>query len=136
MDIYWHIPLLGLEGTWDNYIYSLNNQAGVLYYFNGTHIFLAENNLVSLFKSILLVIYIMCAQLLSGVWLFAAPWIAPCQAALSMEFSRQKILEWVAISYFRRSSWPRDQISISCASCIAGRFYTTVPNGKLYRYNI
>ena len=29
-----------------------------------------------------------------------------------------QILEWAAISYFRGSSWPRDQILVSCISCI------------------
>ena len=31
-----------------------------------------------------------------------------------------RILEWVAISFSRRSSWPRDQ---TYDSCIAGRFF-------------
>ena len=35
--------------------------------------------------------------------------------------SQARILEWVAIPYSRRSSWPRDQIQ---DSCIAGRFFT------------
>ena len=35
-----------------------------------------------------------------------------------------RILEWVAISFSRRSSWPRDQI---CISCSAGRFFTPEP---------
>jgi len=30
-----------------------------------------------------------------------------------------KILEWVAFSYSRGSSWPRDQTHISCVSCIS-----------------
>ena len=38
-----------------------------------------------------------------------------------------RILEWVAISFSRRSSQPRDQ---SWVSRIAGRFFTTVPPGK------
>ena len=29
-----------------------------------------------------------------------------------------KILEWVAIAYYRGSSWPRDWTGISCVSCI------------------
>ena len=41
-----------------------------------------------------------------------------------------RILEWVAISSSRGSSLPRDQIHISCVSCIAGRFFTTEPSGK------
>ena len=35
-----------------------------------------------------------------------------------------RILEWVAISYSRGSSWPRDRTHVSCISCIAGRFLT------------
>ena len=35
-----------------------------------------------------------------------------------------RILEWVAISYSRVSSWPRDWTYVSCVSCIAGRFFT------------
>ena len=36
--------------------------------------------------------------------------------------SQARRLEWVAISFSRGSSWPRDQILISC---LAGRFFTT-----------
>ena len=35
-----------------------------------------------------------------------------------------RILEWVAISYSRVSSWPRDWTHVSCVSCFAGRFFT------------
>ena len=38
-----------------------------------------------------------------------------------------RILEWVAISFSRRSSQSRDR---TCVSCIAGRFFTTEPPGK------
>ena len=41
-----------------------------------------------------------------------------------------RMLEWVAISFSRGSSPPRDQTSGSCGSCIAGRFFTTEPPGK------
>ena len=37
------------------------------------------------------------------------------------------ILKWVAISSLRGSFQPRDQTRIFCSSCIAGRFFTTVP---------
>ena len=36
--------------------------------------------------------------------------------------SQARILEWVAISFSRGSSWPRDQ---TCVGCIAGQFFTT-----------
>ena len=39
------------------------------------------------------------AQSLSSVRVFETPRTVACQAALSMKFSRQEILEWVAISY-------------------------------------
>ena len=35
--------------------------------------------------------------------------------------SQARILEWVAISYSRRSSWPRDRTHVSCISCIGRR---------------
>ena len=40
--------------------------------------------------------------------------------------SQARMLEWVAISFSRRSSWPRDWTSISCNT---GRFFTTEPPG-------
>ena len=51
--------------------------------------------------------------LLSHVWLFATPWTVTQQAPLSMIF-QARILEWVAISYSRGSSQPRDRTHISC----------------------
>ena len=42
-----------------------------------------------------------CADVLSHSWLFATPWIVASQVPLSMEFSRQELLEWVAISFSR-----------------------------------
>ena len=35
-----------------------------------------------------------------------------------------RILEWVAISYSRGFSPPRDRTRVSCVSCIASRFFT------------
>ena len=55
------------------------------------------------------------------VWIFATPWTVACQAPLPMKFSRQE-LEWVAISYPRESSWPRDRIHVSYISCIGRCF--------------
>ena len=36
-----------------------------------------------------------------------------------------RILDQVAISSFRGSSWPRDGTRVSCISCMAGGFFTT-----------
>ena len=41
-----------------------------------------------------------------------------------------RILEWVAICFSRRSSWPRDHTWVSFGSWIAGRFLTIEPPGK------
>ena len=40
------------------------------------------------------------------------------------EIFQARILEWLAISFSRGSSWPRDQTQVSC---IAGGFFTTKP---------
>ena len=55
---------------------------------------------------------------LSYVQLFATS--AARQAPLSMGILQARKLEWVAISFFRGSSQPRDQTQISC---IAGGFF-------------
>ena len=41
--------------------------------------------------------------------------------------SQGRILEWVAISFSKDSSWPRDR---TCISCLAGGFFTIEPPGK------
>ena len=42
-----------------------------------------------------------------------------------------RILEWVAMPSSRGSSPPRNQTQVSCGFCIASRFFTTEPPGKL-----
>ena len=59
--------------------------------------------------------------LLSHVGLFGTPWTVAHQAPLSMGILQARILEWVAISYSRGSSQPRDQTQVSH---IAGGFFT------------
>ena len=44
---------------------------------------------------------------------YETPWTIACQAPLHGVF-QARILEWVAISSCRVSSWPRDQIHVSC----------------------
>ena len=46
------------------------------------------------------------------------------------EILEARILKWVAISFSRGSSQPRDQTCVSCISCIAGGFLTTGLPGK------
>ena len=61
-------------------------------------------------------------KLLSHVWLFATPWTTARQAPLSLGILQERILEWVAISFSRGSSQPRDQTQVSH---IAGGFFSS-----------
>ena len=45
--------------------------------------------------------------------------------------SQERIQEWVAISFSKGSSWPRDQIHVSC---LAFEFFTTEPPGKALQF--
>ena len=59
---------------------------------------------------------------------FVTPWIVCGLPGCSVHGILQaSILEWVAISFSRGSSQPRDQTHISC---IAGGFFTAEPPGK------
>ena len=55
----------------------------------------------------------------SCAWLFAAPWAVGCSSVHGILQAR--ILEWVAISFSRRSSWHMDRTLLSCT---AGGFFT------------
>ena len=55
------------------------------------------------------------------LFLFATPWTVAHQAPLSTGILQARILEWVAISFSRGSSGPRDQTQVSH---IAGRLFT------------
>ena len=56
-------------------------------------------------------------KLLNCVRLFATPWTVAYQASPS----QARVLEWVAISFSRRSSRPRDWTQVSC---IVGSHFT------------
>ena len=78
-------------------------------------------------KGYQLLTYNTCALLLSHVWLFFDPMGRGWPGSSIHRISQARILEWVAMSFSRGSSWPRDQIWVSF---IAGGFFTTVPPGK------
>ena len=46
--------------------------------------------------------------------------------------SQARILEWVAISFSRASSWPKDQTLASCVSCITDGFFTHWAIGEAF----
>ena len=75
----------------------------------------------------------LCALLLSHVWLFATPRTIACQISSVHGIPQARILQWVAISFSRGSSQPRDRTHehVSLASpALAGRFFTTEPPGS------
>ena len=55
--------------------------------------------------------FICCLVAQSGLTLL---WLRARQAPLSMGFLQARILQWVAISFSRGFSWPRDQTCVSC----------------------
>ena len=66
---------------------------------------------------------------------FGSPWTVARQAPLSVGFPRQEYW-WVAISFSREASRPRDQTHISCVSCTGRRilYYCAIweaPNNRL-----
>ena len=64
----------------------------------------------------------------SHVRLLATSWTAAHQAPLSMRFSRQEYCS--GLSFPSPGDLPNSGIP-SCVSCLAGRFFTTEPPGKL-----
>ena len=77
--------------------------------------------------------------LLSHVWLFCDPMEYSPPGSSVQEILQARMLEWLAISFSRGSSQPRNQI---CISSLAGRFFATrEPPGKphvckcVYIYN-
>ena len=64
---------------------------------------------------------------------FVTPWTVESASLLWPWDS--SVLEWVAISFSRGSSQPRDQTHISCVSCIADRCFTAEPLGRAWKYN-
>ena len=69
--------------------------------------------------------------MISHVRLFATPWTVACQAPLSMDILQARILEWVAISFSKGSSQPRDQTQVSALQEDSLLFE---PPGKPYIY--
>ena len=67
--------------------------------------------------SYICILYFVVVQPLNCVRLFCNPMDWSPSSSPVHEISQAKILEWVAISFSRGSSEPRDQTHISCVSC-------------------
>ena len=63
-------------------------------------------------------------------------WAVAHQAPLSMGIFQSRTLEWVAISFSRGSSWPRDGTRVSCISCIGRQFFTTTATWEVLYVHI
>ena len=72
----------------------------------------------------------MCAQLLSHIQLFVTPWTVPCQAPLSMGFSRQEY--WSGLPFPPPGDLPDAGIKPKspAAPAMVGIFFTTKLPGK------
>ena len=71
-----------------------------------------------------------CCAVLSHVWLCVTPEDCGPPDSFFHGILQARILQWVAVSFSRGSSWPRDQTRVSYVSCIAGGFFTAGPLGK------
>ena len=71
-----------------------------------------------------------CVQLLRCVRLFANPWTVVHQAPLVHGIFQARIFKWVAISFSRGSSQPRNLTCIYCVFALAAGLFTTEPPGS------
>ena len=69
--------------------------------------------------------------MLSCVRLFATPWIVAHQASLSLGFSRQEY--WDVLSFPSPGHLPNPGVEPE-SPALAGRFFTTEPLGKPFRF--
>ena len=71
-----------------------------------------------------------CSRLVASVMSNSLrPYELQPQAPLSMEFTQARILQWVAMPFFKGSSQSRDQTQVSC---IAGGFFTNRATREAY----
>ena len=89
---------------------------------NNTHFYrMAKISIVYIRTLLVVLVFTIKVKSLSCVQLFATPWTRAYQAPPSMGFFQARALEWVATSFSRGSSWPRDRTQVSH---IVGRRFT------------
>ena len=71
-----------------------------------------------------------CLCVLSRVQLFETPMDGSLPGSSVHVIFQARILEWVAVTYSRGSSQPKDWNCVSFISCIGRWIFTTVPPGK------
>ena len=89
-----------------------------------------HNRLNEYFKTICVVVWLLNCVQLFFFFFFLRPMDCSLLGFSVRGISQARILDWVAISFTRGSSWPRDQTQVSCVSYTAGGFFTAKPPGK------
>ena len=74
----------------------------------------------------------MCAQSLKSCLTLWDPMDCSPPTSSVHGILQARILQWVAMSFSRGSSWPRGQ---TCISCITGGFFTVWATGRLHNGN-
>ena len=75
---------------------------------------------------------VVAVELLSHVWLFVTPWTVVCQVPLPMGFPRQEY--WSGVPFPPPGDLPNSGIE-PLSPALAGRFFTTEPPGKPWKWN-
>ena len=70
-----------------------------------------------------------CVFVLSYIWLFCDPMYCSLPGSSDHMISQTRVLEWIAISYFKGSFWPRIKPISLASPTMAGGFFTIVPPG-------
>ena len=97
-------------------------------YWSGLPVPSLLHELVTVISSLLIpILWVKVLVSQSCPTLFPMPWTKADKAPLVHGISEARILEWVAISFSRGSSWLRDWTLVSC---ITSRFLTSEPLGK------
>ena len=76
-----------------------------------------------------------CACVLSHAPLSVTPWTVPCQAPLSVGFSRQEYWSGLPFSSPEDRPHPGIKLMSPVAPALAGKFFTTVPPNHSWRIN-
>ena len=125
--------------SWRNGRWELSIDKGVLgmaedTVFSGLRMTTVVSIVSTFMDQVLIVSHLFLCAVLSSSVLFdsVTPWSIACQAPLSMGILQARILEWVAMSSSRGSSWPRDQTQVSR---IAGRFCTVWLNREALSFS-
>ena len=70
-----------------------------------------------------------CVFVLSYIWPFCDPMYCSLPGSSGHMISQTRVLEWIAISYFKGSFWPRIKPISLASPTMAGGFFTIVPPG-------